>query len=113
MAKNYVQEGHRLWLTAGAGVTSGAPVAVGQITGVAVADVDANNQTTVDTAGVYDLSVKGINGGGNSAVVVGDAIYYTVGDTPKLNKKDNGVLFGYALEAVDAGATATINVKLK
>ncbi|ATW24159.1 DUF2190 family protein [Candidatus Formimonas warabiya] len=113
MAKNFVQEGRRLFLTAGSGVKSGDPVAVGQIAGVAVADVDSNNQTTVDTEGVYKLSVKGIDGSGNSAVAIGDAIYFVSGDTPKLSKKATGVLFGYSLGTVDSGATAIIPVKLK
>jgi predicted RecA/RadA family phage recombinase len=112
MAKNYVQEGRRPFLTVGAGVNSGDPVVVGQIIGVAVINADANNQATIDTEGVYDLNVKAIDGVGNSAVAVGDAIYYVNADTPKLSKKNTGVLFGYALEAVAAGATDTINVKL-
>lgn len=113
MAKNYIQDGEKLLLTVTAGKKSGEPVAVGQITGVALVDADANNKTTVDTEKVYDLSVKAIDGGGNSAVTVGDAIYYVEADTPNLSKKNTGVLFGYALEAINAGATDTINVKLK
>jgi hypothetical protein len=45
-------------------------------------------------------------------VAVGDIIYYNAADVPKLNKKNTGVRFGYALEAVAAGATAIIAVKL-
>lgn len=113
MAKNHIQKGRYLWLEVGSGKVSGDPVAVGQITGVCTIDADANNMATVDTEEVYDLSVKGVNAEGNSAASVGDAIYYNSGDTPKLNKKATGTLFGYALEAIDAGATDTINVKLK
>ena len=113
MATNHVQKGRYLWLTVGVGVKSGDPVAVGQITGVAIIDADADGKATVDTEEVYALSVKAINAEGNSAVVVGDAIYLTAADNPKLSKKATGVLFGYALEAVTAGATAVINVKLK
>lgn len=112
MAKNYVQDGRHLWLTIAAGSKSGDPVVAGQLSGVATIDADSNNQATVDTEGVYDLSVKAIDGGGNSAVAVGDAIYHVAADTPKLSKKNTGVLFGYALEAINAGATDTINVKL-
>jgi len=112
MAKNYIQKGRYLWLTVAAGTKSGDPVAVGQITGVATIDADANNQATVDTEEVYDLSVKAIDGGGNSAVAIGDNIYFVSADTPKLSKKTTGVLYGYALEAISAGATDTINVKL-
>lgn len=113
MAKNYVQEGRYLWLNVGVGVKSGDPVAVGQITGVATIDADADGNATVDTQDVYDLSVKGIDAGGNSAVAIGDAIYHVAADNPKLSKKNTGVLFGYALETVAAGGTDTINVKQK
>lgn len=113
MAKNFVQEGRRLSLTVGAGVKSGDPVVVGQIAGVALIDADSNNQATVDTQGVYSLPVKAVDGAGDSAVAVGDAIYYVDTDTPKLSKKNSGVLFGYALEIIPAGQTATIKVKLK
>lgn len=113
MAKNRIYASNRrLELVVGAGVTSGSPVAVGKITGVAIADADSNNKTVVDRGGVYDLSVKAIDGAGDSAVAVGDEIYYTAGDTPKLNKKVTGILFGHALEAIVAGATDTVQVAL-
>lgn len=91
---------------------SGDPVLVGQIPGVALTDERSDGTTTIDTAGAYNLSVKGIDGGGNSAVNVGDIIYYVAADTPKLSKKATGVRYGYALGTVGAGATATIPVKL-
>jgi len=112
VANNQVyQEGRYLYLTVGVGVVSGDPVLVGGITGVAVYSADASNKAVVDCGGVYDLSVKAINDSGASAVAVGDAIFYVAADTPKLSKKASGYFFGYALEAVDASATATINVK--
>ena len=113
MAKNHVQKGKYLWLNVGTGVKSGDPVAVGQITGVVTIDADASGYATVDTGEVYDLSVKAVDGSGNSPVAIGDAIYYVAADTPKLSKKTAGVLFGHALEAIATGATDTINVKLK
>jgi hypothetical protein len=74
-------------------------------------DQDAgDNSASVDFGGVYDLSVKGIDGGGNSAVAAGDILYYTDADSPPISKKATGVRFGYALEAVGSGATATIEV---
>lgn len=113
MAKNMIyDQARKLSLPVSSGVVSGDPVAVGQIPGVALTDRDSSGNATVDMGGAYKLSVKGINGSGNSAVAVGDKIYFVSGDTPKLSKKDTGVLFGYALTAVDSGATATIAVKL-
>lgn len=96
---------------------SGDPVLIGQIPGVAVTDEgdggNAATATSIDTSGVYRLSVKGEGSAGASAVAVGDIIYYEAGQTPPLNKDaTNGVRFGYALETVGSGATATIKVKV-
>lgn len=91
---------------------SGDPVIVGQIPGVAQANEDTDGLTSVDFGGVYTLSVKGIDGSGNSAVAAGDILYYVAADTPKISKKATGVRFGYALEAVTSGSTATIMVKV-
>jgi predicted RecA/RadA family phage recombinase len=92
--------------------SSGDPVRFGEATGVAVTDERADGTTSVDfTAGrVWDLSVKGVDGSGNSAVAVGDKIYYVDADTPVLSKKATGRLFGYALETVASAGTDTIRV---
>lgn len=115
MAKNRVRKDGRFISQAAtdpAVPLSGDPVLVGQIPGVAEIDEESTGAVTVDTRGVYNLSVKGIDGGGNSAVAVGDLIYYVTADTPKLSKKATGVRFGYALGTVTSGATATIAVKV-
>lgn len=92
---------------------SGDPVLIGQIPGVALTDEDAAGKTSVQMDGVFDLSVKGEDAAGNAAVAVGDILYYEAGQTPPLNKDaTNGVRFGYALEVVASGATATIMVKV-
>jgi hypothetical protein len=91
--------------------TSGSPVRYGQMTGVALTDENSDGLTTVDFGpAVWDLSVKGVDGSGNSAVAAGDALFYVDGDTPPLSKKATGYFFGIALEAVSSGATGTINV---
>jgi predicted RecA/RadA family phage recombinase len=115
MAKNIVLDpGNQLSLAATDPATpaSGDPVLVGQLPGVALTAERADGTTTIKTDGVATLSVKGIDGGGNSAVAVGDVIYYVTADTPKLSKKATGVRFGYALDAITSGSTATIRVKL-
>jgi predicted RecA/RadA family phage recombinase len=90
---------------------SGDPVLYGQRPGVALTDENTTTgETSVQFDGVWDLSVKGIDGGGNSAVAKGDILYYVAADTPKLSKKTTGVRFGYANETVTSGATATIQV---
>lgn len=95
---------------------SGDPVRFGPLVGVAlVNEADGGNAagyTSVDFGRrVWDVSVKAVNDGGNSAVVVGDAIYYVDGDTPHLSKKASGYYVGVALEAINSGSTDTINVR--
>jgi hypothetical protein len=92
------------------GKKSGDPVVKGTITGVCITDTDASGNVVVDLGGVYDLSVKAVDDSGNSAVAIGDKIFYVVGDTPLLSKKASGYFFGYALEIITSGATDTINV---
>jgi predicted RecA/RadA family phage recombinase len=115
MAKNIVYEaGDQIALAATDPTTpaSGDPVIVGQLPGVALTAEGSDGLTTIKTNGVATLSVKGVDASANSAVAAGDILYYVTGDTPKLSKKNTGVRFGYALDAVASGATATIRVKI-
>jgi predicted RecA/RadA family phage recombinase len=92
---------------------SGDPVLIGQIPAIALANEEADGATAVTTVGVYSIPVKGENAGGNSAVAVGDILYYEAGQTPPVNKDaTNGVRFGYAMATVGSGLTATIAVKI-
>ncbi|WP_025322266.1 DUF2190 family protein [Deferrisoma camini] len=110
MATNKVQDGRILDLAPSGGASSGDPVVVGQITGVALVDIANGSSGAVEIRGVFDLAVHGWDGAANAAVAVGDAIYH---DGSELNKDTSGTLFGYALGAVTAGATTTIPVLLK
>lgn len=115
MAGNVIFEnGNRLSVAATYPTTpsSGDPVIFGDLPGVALTDEDDDGDTTVQFEGVVDISVKAINAGGNSAVAVGDVLYYTDGDTPPVSKKATGVRYGVALETVTSGATATIRVRI-
>lgn len=117
MAKNKVLfgEGHKRAVVCSDPTTpaSGGPVRLGYETGVALNDEDTTSGlTSVDFGpGVWDLSVKGVNDSGNSAVAAGDLLFYVDADTPKLSKKSSGYFFGIALETVGSGLTDTINVK--
>lgn len=95
--------------------SSGDPVRYGEMTGIAQTDESAGGNATGYTSvyfgpGVFDLSVKAVDGSGNSAVAVGDTIYYVDGDTPVLSKKASGYFYGFAMEAISSGSTDTINV---
>lgn len=89
---------------------SGDPVVYGQRPGVCLVSEGSDGLATVKFSGEYTFSVKGVDGGGNSAVAEGDILYYVAADTPKLSKKATGVRFGYAAAAVSSGATTTIPV---
>lgn len=117
MAKNRVySEGNQFSMTVPSGVVSGDPVAVGQIPGVALTDRsaggNATGKATVQTDGVFNLSVKGINNVTNGAIAEGDIVYFDVARTPKLDVTVTGKRFGYALDPVTSGATTTIRVKI-
>lgn len=103
-----------LTIAVASGTSSGDPVMLGGMPGVALKDRDSSGNAPVDfRANVWDLSTKGIDDAGNVAVAAGDAIYYISTDTPVLSKKASGKFFGIAMEAVTSGATTTIEVKLK
>src|SRR5260221_5097219 len=93
---------------------SGDPVVLGAMGGgVAITNYrSSDGKATVDFTGVFTLSVKGANAAGNTAIAAGDPIYYTSTATPVLNKDATGTFFGYALEAVNSGATTIIMVRL-
>jgi len=98
---------------------SGQPCRIGLETGMALTDEggggNTSTQTTVDTGPFRALlSVKGVNDSGNSAVAVGDALFYVDADindgTGFLSKKSSGYFYGFADDTVTSGATSTINV---
>jgi hypothetical protein len=99
------------------GATPNAPARYGTMTGVSLTGtttIAGDSKATIAFGPVEALlSVKGVDAGGNSAVAVGDKLYYVDADTPKISKKVAGTFFGYALEAVTSGATATIRVEVK
>lgn len=94
---------------------SGDPVRYGQVCGVALTAKNTTDNVTVFDIGpsIYRISVKAVDGGGNSAVAEGDKLYYVDNDTPPVSKKTTGVFFGIAHGSITAGQTATIPVILR
>lgn len=117
---NKVQEGCSVTFLTSAIVTSGDPLLFGTLPCVANIGAASGTTVTAETEGVFLLSVKGIDAGGNLVINNGDKIYFTAGDTPKLSVKASGTFFGYAYDdtkavgtsVVTSGATATIAVLL-
>lgn len=118
MASNIVREPGTVLsvvVTNPAAPVTNDPVRYGERTGIALTDEgeggNAATETTVNFGSFTgNFSVKAVDGSGNSAVAVGDTIYYVDADTPKLSKKASGYFFGFAMEAIGAGDTATIEV---
>lgn len=111
MATNYVQKGNVIKLPVASGKTSGDPDLVGSIPVVCLTDRDSDGYAECALRGVFDLPVTGADNSGDAAITVG-AILYDDSGTINIDSAD-GTEFGVALEAVESGATATINVRLK
>ena len=96
--------------------SSGNPVRMGDLTGVAITDEDSAGLTSVDFRAniVYDLSAKAEDDDGNIAIAKGDQLFYVDADiddgTGTLSKKVSGRFFGIAFEAITSGSTDTIRI---
>lgn len=92
--------------------TSGDPVLIGALPAVALTDVyedlDGVEKITIKTNGVYDLAVEAEGG----AIAIGDIVYYDAGDEGLNGASSGNTRYGYALGAIDSGATAVIPVKI-
>ena len=87
--------GDQIAVTA-AGVTAGDPVAVGNISGVALTSSDDDNQVVIKRNGSVMFTVAGSSG---NPVAVGDCLYYHAGPPVVINKApEDGVFIGWALE---------------
>jgi hypothetical protein len=94
---------------------SGAPVRVGTLTGIALTNKgdggNAATHTTINLGSYVAVhTVNGVDGAGNSAVALYDALYYVDADAPKLSKKTAGTFYGYALATVASGEEGEIEV---
>lgn len=105
--------------TVGSGIVAGDPVVVGQIPGVALTDYSAHDaKATIQLDGTFSLSVESVDSGGTSGAdrdvvgTVGAIVYYGSGDDPKLSLRAGGVRFGYLVDAIGSGLTATSKVQI-
>lgn len=107
MALNEVYSpGRKFPVAVPAGVVSGDPIVVGSIVGVAQINRTSDGVVTVDTAGVYELTVTG-------AITLGAPVYAVVasGLVTSLTATASGnTRFGTALAA--QGSTGKIPVKI-
>lgn len=110
---NKVSDGKVLSFTNGLGaIAAGGVGIVGQFAVVCPSAVGAGAAGLGETEGVFDLSVVDTVGGG---IAVGDVLTVALATGVVSNTAVGAgqVFFGYALEVVGAGLTATINVLKK
>jgi len=94
------------------GTKAGDPVVIGVLPGIAVIDRQSNGKATVKfSTGSYRLKVEGKKKGGEEeqAIKVGEKVFLKEG---KLSADSTGTLWGYAMEEVEKGKTAEVEVKL-
>ena len=105
MARNFVQPGNTITLTAPSAVASGEGLAVGQFFGIAVTDAEAGAQVEAALTGVFELPKAAV------AVSQGDALYWDAGASNLTTTATGNTLIGAATETAATGA-ATARVRL-
>lgn len=109
MANNIVFEecdSLELVVTDPAAPDAGDPVRFGNLTGVAIDDESGTK--TVVKIGTFVATLP-VNDHGGAGITAGDSVFY-VDAADRLENDSSGYFFGFALEAVGAGLTATIRV---
>ena len=99
--KNFVQDGKTIRIVAGAAITSGEVVAVGDLVGVAINDCANTEECVLHLEGVYAVTKKAA-----VAFAQGEIVYFEASEASDVV----GKVIGYAHEAA-AGGDATVNVK--
>lgn len=108
MAKNFIQEGDALALTAPYAVSSGGGALVGATFGVAVTDLANGEVGTFLLEGVFTLTKKtGASTGGSQ----GARAYWVAADKAVSAVSSSNTLIGvFASTAADADATAVVRL---
>jgi predicted RecA/RadA family phage recombinase len=105
MAQNYIQEGDVIEITAAAAITSGAPVAVGAIAGVALETVASGSAVRVQLKGVFTVPKA------SGAITLGAAVYLVAANGNVSTTASGNIFMGHAVAAAASG-DATVNIRL-
>jgi predicted RecA/RadA family phage recombinase len=106
MAQNFIQDGDVLEIVnGGTAITSGSPVVIGSIVGIALGDIAANGPGRVQVCGVFEVAKTT-----PLVIAQGDKVYWST-STSKVTKTATDAYMGIAFAA--AGSTdATVQVSL-
>jgi len=106
---------------------AGVPTTYGNAVGVArISGAAASDWISVDTEGIFNLTVYAKDDNGDRAIEIGDRLFIRAGTLPgaasgdgtgdaeisKISEQNNQVPFGYALGSVVAGGSGVIAVKV-
>lgn len=105
MAKNYIQDGDIVTVTAPADVASGGPVLLGALFGVAANSAKSGEAVAIHRAGVWSLAKDG------AAIGVGVKVYFVTGSGAVTATAAGNTFIGYARKAA-ADVAATVEVVL-
>lgn len=97
--KNFIGVGNRVTLTAAAVTTSGQPVLIGSLFGIAENSAAIGEPLVLVMNGIYDLTKTA-----SQAWTVGQLIYWDVATSRVTNVVASNKLIGVAVLAVGAGA---------
>jgi predicted RecA/RadA family phage recombinase len=97
--KNFIGVGNRVTLTAAAVTTSGQPVLIGSLFGIAENAAAIGEPLVLVMSGIYDLTKTA-----SQAWTVGQLIYWDVATSRVTNVVATNKLIGVAVLAVGAGA---------
>ena len=100
--KNFIGVGNRVTLTAAAATTSGQPVLIGSLFGIAENAAAIGEPLVLVMNGIYDLTKTA-----SQAWTVGQLIYWDVSPSRVTNVVATHKLVGVAVLAVSAGAGET------
>lgn len=107
--KNDVQNGDYIEFTAGATITSGQLVQVGDLHGVSVTDVANGAKGSLAMEGIFTLPK--LTAAAGDACTAGGPVYFSSGSVSGSSSSGTRKLVGYSLAAAAQAAT-TVQVRL-
>lgn len=99
MAKNFIENGEAIQITAQATVKSGEAVFIGDLVGVAIADIALGSLGACSTVGVWEFAAKAADN-----IEQGATVYWDSGEKKVTTTKGSNKVLGKAWSASPNGA---------